>query len=1447
MNFIIKPIALLCACLIFSTASSQKLSDVEAKDFKKCIYNEENKSYKYVELKSDDIVNEQSHLEWLKMIHTCGSSDDFALYEIQNDELGLTHYRYKQTYSGLPVEFSRYYVHVSNQQVHSANGDFYPNIDLSTNPQISKLIAFQKALEQVDADQYAFNPQEEMEMFKGELVVLPLYNSFKLAFKFDVYALNPLSRQDVYIDASSAEHLLSISQLHFSNSNGIAVTRYSGTKNIITDSLSPTSFVLYESGRGNGIETKDLNQGLDYTQAVDFMDADNYWDDTTNHDDIAGDVHWGMESTFDYFYNKHNRYSYDGGGSLIRNFVHAGNWLSLSFWDGIGFYFGDGDGVITKPFGALDIVAHEFTHAVIDFTASLTYLYEAGALQESFADIFGVCVDYYKNPILGDFLMGEDITVSGQPMRNLASPKTKNQPDTYMGQYWNTNLGYEWVNSGVQNYWFFLMCSGDNGVNDNNDTFSITGIGIDDASKIVYRSLSTYLSPLSDYDDARFASIQSAIDLFGSCSPQVKTATQAWWAVGVGNPYQSDSLEAKFSSTFRFLCKNPAYTSFINNSTNASNYLWDFGDNTSSSLPNPAHTYADTGYFTVSLSVWDTSSACGYNDTDILVKTNYIYVKSNATVDFEADLTDVYAGCETVMLTDLSDSCVQGWTWEISPPYYKVVSLNNDFPVIEVRFDSAGQYSVKLIVDFGLSKDSILKSNLITVKNPTSADFEADIHYPRVGIDTVTFNDLNPLCAWQRNWTITPSSYTIVYQNSDKSLIRVIFDSKADYDIKLSVSYGPHTKNEIKKSYIHALQYCTPTVNNINQDIGISYFELGDISNSSTIGQMKYNDFTRYSTRIAQYDTLVVSVKRNTTHNAMNRKIWIDYNMDGDFTDPGEEVSSEASASTANWKDTFYVPGTTQIGNTILRIGTSLMNMSNSPCGPNSYGEFEDYRLYITEMIPLIAKLKSQDSILVDQCTNYVDSGYKIVRLLNPPVQVDTFSNLNTSVPGQYYLSYKFTDYIGFIAEIKRTIFVVPRLDITTEFYLLGKAVDSVDVFSSYADPGYQINLNCNIINSVSTSGTVDTSKVGSYTIYYYLLSHIGQKDTVSREVHVVDNVAPIISLIGYADTTISVYSTWTEPGLVITDNYYTGLSPVIVGHVETDTIGDYTIYYSATDPSGNFSGIVTRMVHVVDNESPKITSSTYTDGDTVFLEVFATFYNPSLTVTDNYFEALTINITGTYISTFGANQVADLTGCYSWNYEATDVSANTSVFHLIICVEDHEAPVITLHGNTIVNLASPKELENDSFSVSDNYDQNITVVRSGTYLSDYLINHKLGFYNIHYDAEDQAGNKAVQQTRYINVDKYSNLDEEMAEAIFSIYPNPNKGQFQFLFGNDILGQAAHIRIYNALGACIFEKWIKKVESNSLLVDLENISSGLYYPVIKTHDREQGIKLIITN
>ncbi|HNW98811.1 MAG TPA: M4 family metallopeptidase, partial [Bacteroidales bacterium] len=460
---------------------------------------------------------------------------------------------------------------------------------------------------------------------KGKSVYVEDKNNkgtYKLTYRFDIYASKPMQRKYVFVDAQNGNVILDINRIHNTDVPGTAVTKYSGTQPIMTDSTAAGSYRLRETTRGNGIETYNMKTGTAYGSAVDFTDTDNYWNNVnTEKDEIATDAHWGAEMTYDYYKNTFNRNSIDGNGFKLISYVHYDVNYDNAYWDGTCMTYGDGDGSTYTPFTALDICGHEITHGLDEKTANLTYQDESGALNEGFSDIFGCAIEWYAKPATANWTMGEDI---GTIIRSLSTPKAYSCPNTYGGSFWYTGTqdnGGVHTNSSVVGYWYYLLAHGGSGTNDNSISYNITGLGMNAASEIAYRTLTAYLPSSANYADTRYYSIVAAIDLYGPCSPEVETVANAWYACGVGGPYDS-TVVAGFTPSFTTFCTIPAEVTFTNSSTNTNIYHWDFGDGTTDTLMNPIHIYNSYGKFTVTLIA---GGNCG---ADTIVKTEIINVDS---------------------------------------------------------------------------------------------------------------------------------------------------------------------------------------------------------------------------------------------------------------------------------------------------------------------------------------------------------------------------------------------------------------------------------------------------------------------------------------------------------------------------------------------------------------------------------------------------------------------------------------------------------------------------------------------------------------------------------------------------------------------------------------------------------------------------------------------------
>lgn len=516
---------------------------------------------------------------------------------IETDKLGFETHRFQQTVNDIPVEYGMMAVQTKDGKIVGQSGKWILKVPsgVEKKSNISEKIALQNALNFVGAEQYKWQNKDEEDFIKkesnddnasfapkGELVYYSdptdeTLKDLKLAYKFDIYAEKPLSRQYVFVDAKNGKVLGMDAIIHDINALGTATTGYSGNRNIVTDSYNG-SYRLRETGRNGGtsVETYDLKKGTSYSTAVDFTDTDNVWNNVnTNKDQYATDAHWGAEMTVDYLYTKFGRKSIDNNHFAIKSYVHYSTNYFNAFWDGSRMTYGDGSSTTNggKPLTAIDVCGHEITHGMTSKTANLVYQREPGALNEGFSDIFGNSIERWARPTQASWTLGEDFSYV---IRDMANPNAYGQPDTYLGKYWkaattsgcaspsqaNDYCGVH-TNSGVLNFWYYLLVTGGSGTNDNGFAYNVSGIGLDKAAAIAYRTLTTYLTSTSTYANTRTYSLQAAADLYGAGSNEVTQVTNAWNAVGVGGGTSPAGLIAASANESPYtISPNPATDRF---------------------------------------------------------------------------------------------------------------------------------------------------------------------------------------------------------------------------------------------------------------------------------------------------------------------------------------------------------------------------------------------------------------------------------------------------------------------------------------------------------------------------------------------------------------------------------------------------------------------------------------------------------------------------------------------------------------------------------------------------------------------------------------------------------------------------------------------------------------------------------------------------------------------
>jgi Zn-dependent metalloprotease len=264
-------------------------------------------------------------------------------------------------------------------------------------------------------------------------------------------------------------------------------------------------------------------------------------DGPESKDESANNAYHGLGITRDFYRQVYARDSIDGNGMRLDAYIHRGVKYNNAFWNGQQMVFGDGDEVVFTDFtGSTDVIAHELTHGVTEFTANLEYHIEPGALNESVSDVFGSLVKQYsmmQTADQADWLIGNDIFTPGieaDALRSLKAPGTAydNQlfgrdpqpdhmrkfvhlPDTEEGD----NGGVH-INSGIPNKAFYLTA------------LSIGGYAWEAPGHIWYESLKASNEKTKFQEFADTTSVKAG-ELYGSGSAEQGAVVSAWREVGI--------------------------------------------------------------------------------------------------------------------------------------------------------------------------------------------------------------------------------------------------------------------------------------------------------------------------------------------------------------------------------------------------------------------------------------------------------------------------------------------------------------------------------------------------------------------------------------------------------------------------------------------------------------------------------------------------------------------------------------------------------------------------------------------------------------------------------------------------------------------------------------------------------------------------------------------------
>lgn len=746
----------------------------------------------------------------------------------------------------------------------------------------------------------------------------------------------------------------------------------------------------------------------------------------------------------------------------------------------------------------------------------------------------------------------------------------------------------------------------------------------------------------------------------------------------------------------------------------------------------------------------------------------------------------------------------------------------------DITFATPGTQTVKLTVERCGSPVSFSKTIVVIAQTVKPVALFSATRTSAVINDTLRLFDESKNGATAFSWTISPATGWFYVSGSNASSRNpfVVFTQTGAYSVKLKASNSFGADSLEKAAYINVFAYCTPNVTNLGNDIGISKVVFGSINNSSSIGTAAYTKYN-LSTTVQRGSTYSITIERNTNFNNINHKVWIDFNKNGSFTDAGEEVLSGAPSGSLVFTSQLTIPKTAALGIARMRIGVNSESNPNISCGPNASGEFEDYNVLVIEDVtkPVITLLGSNPAS-TERGIPFTDPGATAIDNSDGNISnlIVKSTNLNINVVGQYRIVYKVTDLSGNEADsVVRYVIVTPDKSGPVITFLGGDTIYHL-VKTTFTDPGFTAIdfVDGNLTSSVSKVGNVNENLLGTYYITYSAVDLDGNPVSKVRVVIVLDNVAPVITLVGADPLQVDYGTVFTDPGTTVTDNFYSGVAATTTGSVNTRKIGTYILTYTAKDPSNNEATPISRTVNVVDLTAPVIT---LLGGDTVILDVFTPYSEPGSVVSDNHTKGLTAVVTGTVN--------VNVTGDYPLTYTATDSSNNFSTVNRLVRVLDREKPVITLKGSNIVSIRRWSVYTDAGVIISDNYYSDSLLQTVKTFSSNVDANVE-GLYQVCYNVTDPSNNKAVEVCRLVEVTGANSVGEISLEESVTIYPNPNNGVFNIGANTD---KKVKIDIYNAFGSLVKQLDHTAAISNIYVVDLSNDAAGIYFVRITSGNR----------
>jgi Zn-dependent metalloprotease len=762
-------------------------------------------SIMYADLQIANNTNPNVIFHHLLQIST---NHSFVFLHSFKDNAGYSHDSYQQYYKGVKVEGGIYTLHSKGMMYEHISGNFESITNLSVAPTFTETEALQKTMTSIGATQYAWqNAQAEKfikalrkddkasYLPKGELLITKNWELFEktgqtkyhLCYAFYIRAIDPDLDLRVFMDTQTGEIIAK--QNMVCHINGTANTLYNGNNVPIKTSLLPNStneYILYDEE--NNISTLNaggstLPSGAEYSNY-----GNNFWSAAKPEHD----AHFGATKTVEYWKNTHNRQSYNGQpNTVLTQLVNApssgthdnATWTQAQQV----IRYGNGE-IIFKPLTSLDVVAHEIGHAYshgLNFNSASNT--GTQALHEGLSDIWAMCIDR-DNWTLGEQIMKEQGVTCFRSIENPTLSTSKNKgATTYRSSIYNA-LDMPNINNSphgrglVLAHWFYMLCEGKVGVNENGNSYAMQAIGKENAEKIVY-GMYPYLDA-NGWLGVANAALQSAKNLYGECSIQYAAVYNALYAanlliIGGYANIQIPVPTINYTFSKNILCHNETATASINYTFNNTpsatlSYEWtiaDEGRGLHFTDANGANLGTTSFQASVTLKFLDNGTG-DIHPNNYATITVYTYCNTSNPTDRKMVASKVFniwlgkPNVIKVLQPNFSSLCVgQIYGVQVQGGEGRTQTLwTNESPAVLEKVSEEYNTAFYKVIDYGVAKISVTANN--QCGNSTTAFFNAPVWYscPPEEIPCPP----KMLCPLRFSLSPNPASSIVKIENLDK-------------------------------------------------------------------------------------------------------------------------------------------------------------------------------------------------------------------------------------------------------------------------------------------------------------------------------------------------------------------------------------------------------------------------------------------------------------------------------------------------------------------------------------------------------------------------------------------------------------------------------------------------------------------------------------------------------